>query len=71
MAAFAFADVSYPLDCPRLEEQAGTLAFQFPPDFPTSVNSLRDGARLRGSEGTLPRKPFHSKYQAFKTCRKS
>jgi len=44
---------------------AVTSAFQFfPPDFPTSVNSLRDGARLRGSKG-------YSKYQAFKTCRKS
>ncbi|MDP1644919.1 MAG: hypothetical protein Q8K35_00505 [Thiobacillus sp.] len=43
------------------KNQAGTLARQFPPDFFTFVNSLRDGAGLRGSKGTLPRKPFHSK----------
>lgn len=58
--AFAFADVGYALDWARLEKQAETLACRFPLDFSIFVNSLRDGAGLRGSKGTLPRKPFHS-----------
>jgi len=53
--AFAFADVGYPLDWERLKERASVLACQFPLDFPSLVNRLRDGAELRRTLSILPR----------------
>jgi spermidine synthase len=69
--AFAFAEAGCPLDWDRLEERAKLLADQFPLDFSTILDGLREGAELRWAKAASAKAlPFLNTKESH-PCRKS
>lgn len=68
--AFAFVDAGGELSWKRLEERAEALADQFPLNFSTIVNSLREGSKLSWAKATSSKQAPPFLKQVIQTCRK-